>query len=291
MSHYYTKQSLNNVLSHLRQLAVFCVSFRQVFLPTSRETLLGFIALMSRSCGYDHIEHILASVKFLHAYHGLEYAGNTIEFDVLRRALKRKLRKPIKQALPITPEMLILMYQHVDVSSPHNLAHWSSFIFALRLLYRKSSVAPRSISSFDPKTGLSRQKVMLQDNVILVFENHSKTNQFMSTSRVIPLMSSQIQALDPVWHYVKLVNENNVPAASPAFSYVENGQVKCVTHYTFTTYSKQLLVKIGADLTRWSGHSFQRGGASLLYRLGLDHMTIQAAEFNIICQRAVASFS
>ena len=139
MSFYYSKRSLGNVLSHLRQLSIFCVSFNQVFLPASKETLLGFIALMSRSCGYEHIEHILSSIKFLHDYVGYQYLGESIKFTVLLKALKRKLSRPVKQALPITPEMLILMYEHVNVSNARELAHWTSFIFALRLLYRKSS--------------------------------------------------------------------------------------------------------------------------------------------------------
>ena len=41
-------------------------------------------------------------------------------------------------------------------------------------------------------------------------------------------------------------------------------------------YLKFLLVKIGLDPNDWSGHSFRRGGASLLYRLGIDPLTIQA---------------
>ena len=87
-------------------------------------------------------------------------------------------------------------------------------------------------------------------------------------------MQSQIKALDPVWHYSKLINENNVSGIYPAFSYIENRNVKCVTYNSFTNYLKQLLIKIGVDPSRWSGHSFRRGGASLLYRLGLDPITI-----------------
>ena len=37
-----------------------------------------------------------------------------------------------------------------------------------------------------------------------------------------------------------------------------------------------MLVKVGLNPDDWSGHSFRRGGASLLYRLGIDPLTIQA---------------
>ena len=276
MSLYYTKGSRLNVLSHLRQLSIFCVAFGEIFLPVSRDTLLGFIELMSRSCGYEHITHVLSSIKFLHQFTDHLYPGDSFEFKVLLRGLKRKLAKPLKQALPITPEMLIIMYQHVNISIPSQLAHWTAFIFALRLLFRKSSIAPESLSKFNTEKDFSRQKAFLSEGVVLVYQNYSKTNQFMTTTRVTPLVSSSIMALNPVFHYYKLVSENPTDPTSPAFSYYEKGCLKCVTHKSFVEYLKFLLVKIGLDPSQWSGHSFRRGGASLLYRLGIDPLTIQA---------------
>ena len=80
-----------------------------------------------------------------------------------------------------------------------------------------------------------------------------------------------------------------------------------MTHKSFTKYLKFLLVKIGLNPDNWSGHFFRRGGASLLYRLGIDPLTIQACgdwssdtflrylEVNIdrlwAAQLAMASFS
>ena len=276
MSQYYTKRSKQNVLSHLRQLSIFCIAFNEPFLPVSRNALLGFIELMSRTSAFDHIQNVLASIRFLHKCTEKVFSGDSFEFEVLLRGLKRKLAKPAKQALPITPEILILMYQFVDINNPAELAHWTSFIFALRLLYRKSSIAPVSFPKFDPKTGFSREKALMTGDTVLVYQNHSKTNQFMSSTRIVPLVPTSIKALDPVFHYSKLVSEHVMPGNFPAFSFYAAGIVKCVTHQSFTTFLKLLLVKIGLNPDDWSGHSFRRGGASLLYRLGIDPLTIQA---------------
>ena len=276
MSLYYAKRSRDNVLSHLKQLSIFCVAFHAEFLPTSRITLLGFVELMSRTCGYDHVQHVLSSVKFLHKFLGYPYAGDSFEFKILQRGLRRKLAKAARQVLPITPEMLILMYEFIDVTKPVELAHWTAFLFALRLLYRKSSIAPDSLNKFNPVTGLSRGKAVLAHGSVLVFQNFSKTNQFMAATRTTPLAPGAIRALDPVFHYEKLVVEHRVPDTYPAFSYSEQGAVKCVTRRSFNAYLKSLLLKIGLDPSLWSGHSFRRGGATLLYRLGIDPLTIQA---------------
>ena len=77
MALYYAKRSLQNVLSHLRQLSLFCVAFEQTFLPVSRNTLLGFIELMSRSCGFSHIQHVISSIKFLHEFTGHDFVGES----------------------------------------------------------------------------------------------------------------------------------------------------------------------------------------------------------------------
>ena len=270
MSQYFAKASRQNVLSHLRQLSIFCIAFNESFLPVQNDALLGFIELMSRTCGFEHIQHVLSSIKFLHEFTGYPYPGESFNFKVLLRGLKRKLSKSTKQALPITPEMLILMYQHINIENPFELAHWTSFLFALRLLYRKSSIAPKSFQSFDVETGLSRQKALLFNGVVLVYQNFSKTNQFMSSTRVTPLVPGNIVALDPVFHYQKLVSQNEVPRTYPAFTFLDMGGVKCVTHKSFTNFLKILLSKIGLNPKDWSGHSFRRGGASLLYRLGID---------------------
>ena len=171
MSLYYSKGSRSNVLSHLRQLSIFCVTFGEVFLPTGRNTLLGFIELMSRTCQYDHILHVMSSIRFLHNFKNLEFSGDSFEFQVLLRGMRRKISKAARQVLPITPEILVLMYPYVNIEVPSELAHWTAFLFALRLLYRKSSIAPESLEKFNYITGLSRQKAVISDGVVLVFQN------------------------------------------------------------------------------------------------------------------------
>ena len=60
------------------------------------------------------------------------------------------------------------------------------------------------------------------------------------------------------------------------FRIIKKGAAKCVTQKSFNMRLKALLNAIGLDPDKWSGHSFRRGGASLLFRLGVDPLTIQA---------------
>ena len=181
------------------------------------------------------------------------------------------------QVLPITPKILCNLYNFVNINSPADLELWCSFLVAFYCLFRKANVAPKSLSTFDPIKELSRQKFrILENDVILVYSNFSKTNQFLNRDAVFPLVKNSIRALDPIFHLKKLFSVD-LPPVSPAFSYVQGGGgLKCVTYDIFTKGLKSLLTQAGYSPNLYSGHSMRRGGATLLFQLGCDPLLIQA---------------
>ena len=66
----------------------------------------------------------------------------------------------------------------------------------------------------------------------------------------------------------------NCSIDSPALSYGPN---LFISHSTFTTNLKKLLKQAGYEPSLYSGHSFQRGGATMHYRLGATILQIQAS--------------
>ena len=77
---------------------------------------------------------------------------------------------------------------------------------------------------------LSRQKfTILENDIILVYNNFSKTNQFMNRNSVIPLVKNSILALDPIFHLKKLFS-NEISPEKPAFSYYQGETIQCITY-------------------------------------------------------------
>ena len=111
--------------------------------------------------------------------------------------------------------------------------------------------------------------------MVLVYSNWSKTNQFMNRDAVIPLVSNTNRALDPVFHLGKLLSFE-ISDDKPAFSFAENGLLKCITYDVFTKRLKALLSSAGYSPNLYSGHSMRRGGCTLLFQLGCDPLLIQA---------------
>ena len=62
----YTKESASNTVSGIRQWLYFCFYFGISILPATVESLVCYLELMSRTSGYQHLKHLLQSVKFLH---------------------------------------------------------------------------------------------------------------------------------------------------------------------------------------------------------------------------------
>ena len=62
--------------------------------------------------------------------------------------------------------------------------------------------------------------------------NYSKTNQFGNKNVLILMLKNPILAFDPVHHLTELVSRFPMDFTKPAFSYMENGKVKCVTYKT-----------------------------------------------------------
>ena len=176
-------------------------------------------------------------------------------------------------------EILLKMYVFLDISKPRDLANWSSFLTSFYCMLRKASAVPKSLEAFNVTRELSRNKIDIQTeaDVVLVLMNYSKTSQFGNKNVVIPLLRNPTHALDPVFHLQELFQRFPLASSLPAFSYIEKRKIKCITYDGFTKELKRLLNLAGLKADSFSGHSFRRGGATYLYRLGADPLLIQAS--------------
>ena len=275
----YAKGTRKNFRSSLKTFIIFCIKFGRPICPTDRRTLMSFAQLMSLTVGYAHIKNIFSAIKLMHKALDKTFPDDDFQVDTTLKAIKRQLAGTPFATLPITPEILTQLYLFVDIEDPHQLATWCSYLTGFRCLLRKSNLVPESLAKFSTATGLSRARIGLPTDkeVALVYLNWSKTNQFGNKEIVVPMVSDPNKALDPVFHLRLLFSTCILPDHLPAFSYRKNGRILCVTYTKFTQDLRKLLDKAGYRAKSYSGHSFRRGGASYLYRLGADPLLIQAS--------------
>ena len=277
-ANYYAKNSARNVVSHIRQWLYFSLYFGLPPLPAKEENLMAFSELMSHSASYEHIRSVISSIEFLHKNLSLNFPVDSFQLMITFQSLKRKLAKAPNQAMPITPEHLVKMYEFVDVDKPQELAVWCAILVGFFGFLRKKSICPENTLDIDPIQMLTVRKVKLlpEQNVALLYVNFSKTIQFGQRDYVIPILGSQCRALDAVYHLGLLFRRTEAPLDYPAFTYrTPGGSFSFVTHKLFTDRLKSLLSKAGFSPEKFSGHSLRRGAATFLFQCGASSLDIQ----------------
>lgn len=275
-SHRFAEGTAQNMISGIRTWFNFCVFFNFPTKPATARSLVPFLQLMSLTVTYAHMKHLLSAIKFYHQAVGEQFPDHDFDVNNTLHGLKRELSHTVFQALPITPVIMRCLYSNLDMSKPKDLSLWCSYLITFFCLFRKSNSVPKSAKKLDMKRTLQRKHIRVDSaaNIVFVQVTFSKTIQFGQRDLIIPIPGNQDEALDPVRHLNSLFEMCPCPAESPAFTY---GKDKCITYSSFTTNLKQLLKKSGYDPSLYSGHSFRRGGATLLYKLGASILQIQAS--------------
>ena len=197
------------------------------------DTLVCFMQFMARTSGFQHLKHLLASVKFLHNALGHVFPEDNFQLDMSMQGLKRRLAKVPFQVLPITPGILRKLFPFVNLSCPEDQAIWTSFLTAFYGLLRKANVVPRT-SEYEPNKVLVGRNVLVdsEKNMVYLYIGFGKTNQFGRKDIVIPIPGNNDPALDPVRHFEAMFNNYKPKSDEPAFSYRSG---KFVTYTKFTS--------------------------------------------------------
>ena len=186
-SYRFAEGTAKNMISGIRTWYTFCMYFGMQPLPATQQSIVPFLELMSLSVSYDHIKHLLQSVKFLHEARGLEYPEHNFDIVTTLHGLKRKLSRTPHQALPLTPAILRSLYNRLDMAKIKDKALWCSYLITFFCLFRKSNSVPKSASKIDLKKTLLRRHIVVDEDANIVYVNvtFSKTIQFGSKNIII----------------------------------------------------------------------------------------------------------
>ena len=273
-SHRFAPGTAQNMISGVRTWFFFCVYFNLKHCPAEASDLVPFLELMAITVTYSHIKHMLCSVKFYHKSQNNQFPE--YDFDIVNtmQGIKRRQSHTPHQALPLTPNIMRDMFSLLDMNKVKDRALWCSYLITFYCLFRKSNTVPKSMSQVNLRRTLLRRHIRIDQNIVFVHCTFSKTIQFGQRDLVIPIPGNTDPALDSVCHLSALFSSVDSSLDAPAFSYGKN---VFISHSSFTSNLKKLLTLAGYEPSLYSGHSFRRGGATLLYKLGASILQIQAS--------------
>ena len=139
----YTKASASNVISAIRQWLFFTNFFLVPVLPASVDSVVCFVEFMARTSGYEHLKHLLSSLRFLHQALDLKFPEQNFQIDMTMQGLKRRLARVPFQVLPITPQILRDIYNFLDLRKLSDLALWCAFLISFYSLLTQRFVTKR----------------------------------------------------------------------------------------------------------------------------------------------------
>lgn len=240
----------------------------------STETLELYIQFLSRSFkAVQSIKNYVSGIKTWHKLLGFKFPDkDEFQIKLAFKGISRLQPHCIKQALPITPEILIEIYNILDLQIAENVVFWALFVFAFFMMARKSNLVPDSTLKFDPAKHLLRQDVLVHKKSIIVFIKWSKTIQFGEKILQIPLLRIKNNPLCPVTAYKNMCKIVPTQPNKPAFIMPNN---QPVTYKQFQIKIKELIKKTGYNPNLYSSHSFRRGGASFAFSAGVRGELVQ----------------
>ena len=149
------------------------------------------------------------------------------------------------------------------------LRSWTISLLAFFLTSRKSNLVPDRPEEFNSGKHLLREDIQVGDEALWVTFRWSKTIQYGQRSLSIPVKSIPGSPLCPVTAYKEMIRRIPARNNQPAFMLrLKEGDLP----YSYWEWMRQLKSSIaatGRDPTKFSTHSFRRGGATFAFEAGV----------------------
>ena len=218
------------------------------------------------------VRNYLSGIRTLHVLAKVPPPNlKDIEIRLTLMGLNKTLAKPVKQAQPITPEIMIDILGFLDLNNRSDLVFWGILVIGFFGMLRKSNLVPDTKDSFDPNKQLTRNHVIFKDKLAILRVTWSKTLQFKQKLLEIPLFAIRESPLCPVTVLQALCNVRT-KGHYPLFG---TGKKPTFTYHTFHKKFRKMLKKAGYREKLFSSHSLRRGSVSFCHKNGIPESLIQ----------------
>lgn len=269
--------TVKNLHTQWKSFLMFCIYFDVTPVPASVETLCLYVQFLGRTFkSVSAIRNYISGVKLMHMLVDAQCPQFTaVELKLALRGVERLKQHRVKQAAPVTPEILLDLFQVLDLSEDQHLVFWCLSLIAFFTMARKSNLVPTSVRAFDKAKQLCRGDIVVSEDCLLVSYKWSKTNQFAKKVLFVPLLSMPESILCPVRAYRAMINRIPAISQAAAFSIVKHGKLVPLLYHQFQCLIRQFISQTGRDGENFSSHSFRRGGATTAFRARVPPELIQ----------------
>ena len=181
----------------------------------------------------------------------------------------------VKQAAPMTPQILVEIFEVVDFSDGVQFAAWTALLSGFYLLFRKSNLVPDTSVTFLAAKQLSCENLFRMRDCYIAWAYWSKTIQFHGCYLEIPMLPNPDLRLFLVYWLDRYFGSVAGTPWDLAFCYIKDRANMSLSYPQLSFWLKEWLTMKGYEPTLFSSHSVRRGGMQWTVQSGLPHHLIK----------------
>ena len=263
----YAKGTYKNYTGVLNRFTKFCKMLRVDVKPTCENLLLYMQYLCNEGLVATSIKRHVSALKTIGRWEGYQIPDKwELEVTMLLRGIEKQQKHQVRQALPFTPEILQKIFKTFDRSSK-DTTMWAIFVTAFLSFLRKSHFTVNEQGESEHLI-LQKHVKLLNDRVELVIVSTKTSLETMT----IPLLKNENKLFCPV-RAIELMRRRNPEQGADAPAFIVEGEA--VKYADLLNEIKHRVRIVGLDPTKYSSHSFRRGGATTAAQAGLTENEIK----------------
>lgn len=244
----------------------FCAKVNKESVPVGAETVQLYVTYLVRvrQFTYASVRQYLNVLTQLHRFEGLpDPIPNNVQLQHLLRGVKRDLGVAQTPVDAISPSVLLSIRATLNLSVTDDLCFWCACLVAFYGLLRPINI---TCTSHDRTKDLCRSDVIPCSWGYLLVLRRTKTVQFRehTVSVCLPRVNHELCPVTAL--HALLVATNHADPLGPLFL-LSNGH--CLSYSVFRQRLSAALSNAGIQNHCIKGHSFRRGGATWLSKLGV----------------------
>ena len=273
--------SQKNFKMHITTYVKFCTFYNLDMFPADilqERRYLQYLSEFHQSV--DSSKSYVGGMRALHEMFGFKppTAFNYL-YQLTVNGIRRIKGHVVKQASPVTPELLPQIAERVNVNSQVQFTAWVAILSGFYLLFRKSNLVPDSSVLFDGHKQLTQQNFICMKDCYVARVYWAKNIQFHDRCLEIPMLPNPDLHLCLVFwldHYFSAIpTRGRDPAFIVGRDTCDDNLVLSLSYAQLTHWLRKWVEQVGYEKTLFSSHSLRRGGAQWAAQCGISHHVIK----------------
>ena len=273
-SHSLKESTRKNLLVQLNAYEKFCDHFMLPYFPVDNTQICRFGQFLARTFqSPDAVGNYQSAIRTFSALLGLHIpSAQDKEMQMFTQGLKRVMDHKVKQAAPITPEILLRMSRVVDYTSQVDMVVWVGTLLGFTMFLRKSNLVLDSMVTFNPQMQFRQQDFNLTGPLTAMMAEimWAKNLQFKQKVLRLPVLPVENKAICPVmWVHYMIQQVPALPQDAALTIWVDGQKVALSANQLIARLRKWLKL-IKENDQEYSLHSLRRGGAMFAYQCNIE---------------------